>query len=86
MVSTTIELSEKSRAFVEEQATAEGFPSPGAYLEALVHQARVKRAKEALEEELRKGLESPTSEMTRADWDALRQRILDRSPELRDGG
>ena len=86
MVSTTYELSEKSRVFVEEQATALGFASPGAYLDNLVRQARIYRGKQALEEELRKGLESPTSEMTGADWDALRQRIVDRSPELRDGG
>ncbi len=78
MVSTTYELSEKSRAFVEEQATAEGFASPGAYLDDLVRQARIKRGKQALEAKLLEALDSgPATEMTREDWDQLERQVWD---------
>ena len=83
MTAATYELSEQSRAFVEAHAAAEGFASPGAYLDALVRQAQVRKAKQALEAKLLKAIDAPKSEMTQADWARLRQRILDRSPELR---
>jgi hypothetical protein len=38
----------------------------------------------ALRAKLLAGLQSPTNEMTADEWTALRERIVNRSPELRD--
>ena len=79
MVSTTYELSEKSRAFVEDQAPALGFASTGAYLDDLVRQARINRGKQALEAKLLEALDSgPATEMTREDWDQLERNVWER--------
>ena len=85
MTATTYELSEQSRSFIEAQAAAEGFASPGAYLDALVHQARVKKAKQALEARLLQAMNEPATEMTREDWDELRRRVRERGSQPRNG-
>jgi len=43
----TISLSEESRLFLEEEAAAEGFDSPIAFLEDLIRQERVRVEDEA---------------------------------------
>ena len=85
MTTLTVSLSEDAKAFAEGQAAEEGFPSAGVYVQALLRQAQLRKAKLALDATLRQAMQEPTTEMTKADWDALRRRILDRSPELRDG-
>ena len=54
--------------------------------EGNLQEAQRQKEREELEAGLLAGLQSPTSEMTADDWTALRERILNRSPELRDGG
>jgi hypothetical protein len=49
-------------------------------------EAQRRKERQELETKLLAGLQSPTSEMTADDWKALRDRILARSPELRDEG
>lgn len=78
MSGTTYELSEQSRAFVEAQAADEGFASPSAYLDALVRQARIKKAKQALEAKLLEAMNSGTAaEMTREEWDEMEREVWD---------
>ena len=84
MTTLTVSLTESAKAFAEGQAAEEGFPSAAEYVQALLRQAQVKKAKLALEATLREAMQEPTTELTKEDWDRLRRRILERSPELRD--
>jgi antitoxin ParD1/3/4 len=84
MATMSISLSDDMRAFVEAQVARRGYASANEYFRALVRDAQRREAKLALEAKLMEGLESPASELTDADWAALRQRIVERSPELRE--
>ena len=83
MATMNISLPDEMKAFIEAQMAAEGYASASEYLRALVREAQRRQAKRELEMKLLEGLQSPASEMTDADWAALRQRIVERSPELR---
>ena len=60
----------------------EGYASASEYLRA-IREAQERLAKQELDGKLLEGLQSPASEMTNTDWSALRERIYQRSPELR---
>jgi Arc/MetJ-type ribon-helix-helix transcriptional regulator len=77
MTTLTVQLPESTFQFLAEQASSRGFQSPAEFLAALASQA--KAAQETVEQELLKGLDSgPPREMTRKDWDSLRQRVWER--------
>lgn len=86
MTTMNISLPEEMKAFVDAQLAREGYASASEYLRALIRDAQRRLARQELDAKLLEGLQSPASEMTRADWDGLRERILQRSPELRDEG
>jgi antitoxin ParD1/3/4 len=81
-----ISLPDEMKAFIEAQMAQEGYASASEYLRCLIREAQKRQAKQALDAKLLEGLQSPASEMTDADWTALRQRIYERSPELRTQG
>jgi antitoxin ParD1/3/4 len=83
MTTMNISLPDEMKVFIEAQMAQEGYASASEYLRTLIREEQRRRAKQALEAKLLEGLQSPASEMTDADWDALRQRIYERSPELR---
>ena len=83
MTSMNISLPDEMKAFVEAQMNAQGYASASEYLRTLIRDAQMRQAKRELEAKLLEGLQSPASEMTDADRAALRQRICQRSPELR---
>ena len=83
MMTMNISLSDEMKAFIEAQVAKEGYASVSEYLRAVIRDVQKRQAKQELEAKLLEGLQSPASEMTEADWSALRQRVLDRSPELR---
>ena len=86
MTSMNLSLPESLRLFVEEQAHKGGYGTASDYLRELILEAKRRAEREDLEAKLLAGLRSPTSEMTDADWSALRDRIMERSPELRGEG
>jgi antitoxin ParD1/3/4 len=86
MTSMNVSLPEPLRLFVEEQAHKGGYGTASDYLRELILEAQRRAEREEIEAKLLAGLQSPTSEMTGADWSALRGRILERSPELRGDG
>ena len=47
-------------------------------------EAQQRHARRELDARLLEGLRSPASELTDADWARLRERMAERSPELRD--
>jgi antitoxin ParD1/3/4 len=79
-----ITLPEPLRAFLDEQVARGGHADASAYLADLLRQARLREAKRELEAKLLEGMRSPRRPMTDADWDRLRDRLLERSPELAD--
>lgn len=85
MATISISLPDEMKAFIEGQAAAGGYATATEYLRALVEDAQKRKAKQDLEAQLLGGLQSPASDLTDADWSALRQRIVDRSPELQAG-
>ena len=82
MTTMNISVPDEMKAFVEAQMAQEGYASASEYLRALIRDAQKRQAKQELEAKLLEGLQSPVSEMTDADWSALRQRIFDKNPEL----
>ncbi len=86
MTTMNISLPDEMKAFVEAQMAADGYASASEYLRALIRDDQRRRAKQALEAKLLEGLQSPASEMTDADWAGLREKIYERSPELRTQG
>jgi antitoxin ParD1/3/4 len=65
--------------FVETQAAREGFGTASEYLCALIRDLQKRHAKRDLEAKLREAIESgPAEPMTRADWDELERKALER--------
>jgi antitoxin ParD1/3/4 len=75
MANINVTLPDSMHEFVVAQAAAAGYSSHGAYVKALVRAEQKRRAKSALDKELRKGLRSPRREMTDKDWAALENSI-----------
>ncbi|MFI5455276.1 MAG: type II toxin-antitoxin system ParD family antitoxin [Isosphaerales bacterium] len=86
MTSMNISLPEPLKLFVEKQVSKGGYSTASEYLRELIREAQGRTDRQELEAKLLAGLQSPASEMTSDDWTALRERILTRSPELRDKG
>jgi antitoxin ParD1/3/4 len=86
MTSMNISLPEPLKLFVEQQVSKGGYSTVSEYLRELIREAQRRTDRQELEAKLLAGLQSPTSEMSADDWTALRERILTRSPELRDNG
>ena len=78
MSTLTIELTEELRAFVDAQVTEQGFASAGEFVSDLIRREHTRRAKQALDALLLEGLNSPTSEMTREDWQSLERAVWER--------
>jgi antitoxin ParD1/3/4 len=83
MTTMNISLPETLKQFVEEQVSQGGYSTASEYLRELIREAQRRKQRELLEAKLLEGLQSPTSEMSDADWTRLRETILSRSPELR---
>ncbi|GAC1316299.1 MAG: hypothetical protein NVSMB14_15650 [Isosphaeraceae bacterium] len=66
--------------------TQEGFASASEYFRFLVREAQKRRARQEFDDKLLEGIQSPDGEMTKADWEDLRQRISERSPEVQAQG
>lgn len=86
MTSMNISLPEPLKLFVEEQVRGGGYSTASEYLRELIREAQRRKERRELEAGLLAGLQGPTSEMTSDDWAALKERILNRSPELRGEG
>lgn len=72
MQTVNILLSDHLKEFVEAQVNSGQYGSVGEYLHALIRDAEQRKAKEKLEALLLEGVQSPSSEMARQDWDNLR--------------
>ena len=79
MSTLSISLPDALKKFVEDQVAAGDYSTPSDYVGALIEDARMRAARQAIDDRLLQALESgPTTPMTRADWDDLEQRVRDR--------
>jgi Arc/MetJ-type ribon-helix-helix transcriptional regulator len=65
------------RAFVESKMAQEGYASASEYLRALIREAQKQQASRKLDAKLLEGLQGPLVEMTREDWDSIKEEALD---------
>lgn len=73
MTTMNISLPDEMKAFIELQLSREGFASASEYLRALIRDAQKRQARQELEAKLLEGLQGPAVEMTRDDWESIRQ-------------
>ena len=72
LTSMTVSLPTAQKDYVKEQANASGCSTPSEYIRRLIHADQKARELENLERKILEGLDSPTRQMTAADWKALR--------------
>ncbi len=78
MQSMNISLPEPLKQFVDGQISAGRYSSASEYVRELIRADEKRKAEEQLEAKLLDGLNSAESELTPADWSALRKEALDR--------
>jgi len=67
------------KKFIEDEVSSGGYGTASEYLRELLREAKKRKEEERLEKLLLEALESgPASPMTRKDWEAIRQRGLQR--------
>ena len=71
-----ISLPEALKTFVDEQVNSRGFGTSSEYVRELIRADEKRKAEEQLEAKLLEGLNSAESELTAADWSALRKEAL----------
>jgi len=73
MTTFNISLPDSLKAFLEDQVTSGGYGTASEYIQSLLHEAR---EREELEAKLLEALDEEAVEMTDADWEGLRKRVV----------
>jgi Arc/MetJ-type ribon-helix-helix transcriptional regulator len=81
MRTLSITLPETVMEFICEQVAKAGASSPEEYIRQLVENDQKQKIRASVEGLLWEGLQSSTSEMTRSDWDQLKNRARSQSSE-----
>ena len=78
MAIMNISVPDDIKAFIEAQVVEEGHASASEYLQAVLRDARLRKAKRSLEAKLDEALASgPAEPMTREDWDAIEREAIE---------
>lgn len=75
----SVELPEEIMEFVRVEAAANGMGEAQDYVIELLRKERVRKIREYIANAIDEGLQGESREMTEADWEALRQRVRERS-------
>ena len=79
MTTLNIALPEDMKAFIDAQVAEEGYASASEYLQAILRDARMRKARKNLEAKLDEALASgPPEPMTREDWESLERKVWER--------
>ncbi len=78
MESMNISLPEPLKQFVDGQISTGRYSSASEYVRELIRADEKRKAEEELSAKLLEGLNSPRSELTKADWKAIRSEALAR--------
>lgn len=75
----TITLPENWKSFIDAEVAAGGHGSAAEYVETLLMQEKLRKARDKVEALLEEGLSSgPSEEWTKEDWEAIRRQIHER--------
>ena len=85
MPAIQITLSEQQRRDAEARASELGYATIEAYVAALVHSDIELPLSDELEASLLQALQSPAREMTPADWDEKRRRLIEQHRQAKAG-
>ena len=75
LTSMTVSLPAAQKHYVKQQAAASGCSTPSEYIRRLIHADQRAREQEDLERKILEGLDSPTRQLSAADWKELRARL-----------
>ena len=78
MESMNISLPEPLKQFVDGQISTGRYSSASEYVRELIRADEKRKAEDQLEARLLEGLNSPESELTKADWQAIRSEAMAR--------
>jgi antitoxin ParD1/3/4 len=78
--SMNISLPESLKDFVKDRVEEEHYSNPSDYVRALIREDQKRRDEKKLEEMLLAGIRSGSRELTRKDWEKLKEDILARIP------
>ncbi len=79
MTSMNISVPESMKEFIEDEVSSGGYGTASEYVRELVRDAKKQKEEERIEKLLLQALESgPASPMTKKDWEAIKQRGLER--------
>lgn len=70
-----ISMPEDMRRWIESIVAQEQFGTSSEYVRSLIREDRRRRLKEQIEQKLVEALDSPSAELTGADWDDVRARV-----------
>lgn len=79
MTSMNISVPESMKEFIEDEVSSGGYGTASEYVRELVRDAKKQKEEERIEKLLLEAVESgPASPMTKKDWEAIKQRGLER--------
>ena len=79
MTSMNISVPESMKEFIEDEVSSGGYGTASEYVRELVRDAKKQKEEERIEKLLLEALESgPALPMTKKDWEAIKQRGLER--------
>jgi len=84
MTSLNVSLPESMREWIDEQVKTGGYGTASEFVREVIREAQKNRARQELEAKLLEGINSgPATEMTKADWDGLKERARSRKRTAR---
>jgi antitoxin ParD1/3/4 len=84
MTSLNVSLPESMREWIDEQVKTGGYGTASEFVREVIREAQKNKARQELEAKLLAGINSgPATEMTKADWDGLKERARSRKRTAR---
>ena len=84
MTSLNVSLPESMREWIDDQVKKGGYGTASEFVREVIREAQKNKARRELEAKLLEGINSgPATEMTKADWDRLKERARSRKRTAR---
>ena len=81
----SISLPATMKTFIEQEVQDGGYSTPSEYFRELVRDAKRRKEEEQVEKLLLQALESPATPMTKDEWEAIKQRGIERIRQKKAG-
>ena len=84
MTSLNVSLPESMREWIDDQVKKGGYGTASEFVREVIREAQKNKARQELEAKLLEGINSgPATEMTKSDWDRLKERARSRKRTAR---